>query len=344
MNSKNIFLNSCLNKKTPRTPVWIMRQAGRYLPEYRKIRSKNTFHEMMHNPDIMEEVTLLPLNRYKFDAAIMFSDILVIPESLGMQFELIPSVGPVFEKSFSRHDSISNLSFDENYFNNIYSGIKQIKKKLNNEKALIGFSGSPWTIACYMVEGKPSKDYRNLRSLIYEDPNTYHQLMTKLTDSIITYVKGQINAGVDVIQIFDTNASYLSKENFEKFSFPYLKRIIKEINDTKTPSILFVKGGGYWLDLLKDVNTNVLGIDWTIPIKYAREILKDDVSIQGNLDPSVLLAPNSVIELEVKKILKSYGSGYRHIFNLGHGITPDIPLEAVQTVIETVHRESPKYK
>ncbi len=344
MNSKNIFLNSCFNKKTPRTPLWIMRQAGRYLPEYRKIRSKNTFHEMMHNPDVMEEVTLLPLNRYEFDAAIMFSDILVIPESLGMQFELIPSVGPVFKKSFSRSDSITSLNFDENYFSNIYSGIKQIRKSLNNEKALIGFSGSPWTIACYMVEGKPSKDYRNLRSLIYEDPNTYHKLMTKLTDSIITYVKGQINAGVDVIQIFDTNASYLSKGNFEKFSLPYLKRIITEINDTKTPSILFVKGGGYWLDLLKTINANVLGIDWTIPISYAKEILKDDVSIQGNLDPSVLLAPNSVIEFEVKKILKSYGNGYRHIFNLGHGITPDIPLEAVQTLIDTVHNESPKYK
>jgi uroporphyrinogen decarboxylase len=195
-----------------------------------------------------------------------------------------------------------------------------------------------------MVEGKPSKDYRHIRALMHAEPTTFHHLMHTLTESIITYVTEQVKAGANAIQIFDTNASYLSLEVFETFSFPYLKRIVSAINQLNVPCILFVKGGGYWLDLLKTSNAHVLGIDWTISLKDAKAAVNDSLSLQGNLDPSILLAPNDVIRKEVCKVLESYGEGNGHIFNLGHGITPDIPLEAVQTMIDTVRAESPKYK
>ena len=344
MNSKKIFINACYGNKVDRTPIWIMRQAGRYLPEYREIRKKHTFHQMMHTPELMEKVTMLPLNRYQLDAAIMFSDILVIPEALGMNFKLVPSIGPVFNNTLDINDLIKNLNYNDKYFLNIYDGIKNIKNTLNNEKALIGFSGSPWTIACYMIEGKPSKDYRNIRSLIYENQKSYHLLMDKLTNTIITYLKGQIIAGVDAIQIFDTNGSFLSKSNFEKFSLPYIKRIIDALNQFNIPIILFVKGGGHWLELLEQSGANVLGIDWTISLKYAKEQIKNRISLQGNLDPAVLLSSNEIITDEVKKVLKSYGKGYGHIFNLGHGITPDVSPDAVQTIINTIFKESPNYK
>ena len=344
MNSKIRLVNACYGREVDRTPIWIMRQAGRYLPEYRAIRKKHTFHEMMHNPELMEKVTMLPLNRYELDAAIMFSDILVIPEALGMNFKLVPNVGPVFNNSLKLNETIKKLNYDDSYFFNIFKGIKNIKKSLNNQKALIGFSGSPWTIACYMIEGKPSKDYRNIRALIYDDPDLYHQLMDKLTNTIIEYIKGQIEAGVDVIQIFDTNGSFLSKTNFEQFSLPYIKKIIKTINEFKIPSILFVKGGGHWLELLEKTEANVLGIDWSISLKHAKKQIQDRVSLQGNLDPAVLLSSNQNIAKEVKNVLQSYGRGYRHIFNLGHGITPDVNTDAVQTIIDTILKESPYYK
>ena len=346
MNEQNkIFIEACHGRQVPYTPLWIMRQAGRYLPEYRAVRKKHTFHEMMHTPDLMTEVTLQPIRRYGFDAAIMFSDILVIPEAMGVKFELIEKVGPVFNNPLDSIEKINAISIaDTSYFQHVFDGVKQIRNELDDLKALIGFSGAPWTIASYMVEGKPSKDYRNIRSLIYSNPKTFHHLMECLTDSIINYVTEQVNAGADAIQIFDTNASYLSRKVFEVFSFPYLKRIVSAVNQLNVPCILFVKGGGNWLDLLKTSQASVLGMDWTVPLHEARNAVNDVVSLQGNLDPSILLAPNEVIKKEVVKVLKSYGNGYGHIFNLGHGITPDIPLEAVQTVVDTVRSQSPKYK
>ena len=343
--NNTIFTNACYGNKVPYTPLWIMRQAGRYLPEYRKIRKIHSFHEMMHNPNLMTKVTLQPIQRYDFDAAIMFSDILVIPEAMGFNFKLIEKIGPVFEKPLNEIDEINKIQIaDESYFKNIFNGIKQIRNNLDPSKSLIGFSGAPWTIACYMVEGRPSKDFRNTRSLMFNNPKSFHTLMESLTKSIISYVTNQVNSGANAIQIFDTNAGYLSKTVFKHYSFPYLKKIIKAINNLNVPSILFVKGGGNWLDLLKSSGANVLGIDWTFPLYDAKKIVKRDVTLQGNLDPAILLCSNKIIQNEVCKVLNSYGSGYRHIFNLGHGITPDIPLEAVQTIVDTVRSESPKYK
>ena len=340
-----IFIDACYARPVPYTPLWIMRQAGRYLPEYRAVRKQYTFHEMMHTPDLMTEVTLQPIRRYGFDAAIMFSDILVIPEAMGVNFQLIENIGPVFENPLDTIDKVKSIQLaDPIHLQHVFEGVKQIRNELDDTKALIGFSGAPWTIASYMVEGKPSKDYRHIRALMHSHPPTFHNLMDTLTKSIIIYVTEQVKAGADAIQIFDTNASYLSRDAFETFSFPYLKRIVQAVNALKVPCILFVKGGGHWLDLLKTSKAPVLGIDWTVSLHDAKLAVNNSVSLQGNLDPSILLAPNDVIKQEVRKVLKSYGKGNGHIFNLGHGITPDIPLEAVQTLLDTVRAESSKYK
>jgi len=346
MNEQNkIFIDACYGRSVPYTPLWIMRQAGRYLPEYQAVRKQYTFHEMIHTPDLMTEVTLQPIRRYGFDAAIMFSDILVIPEAMGVNFQLIENVGPVFDNPLDTIEKVKSIQLaDLTHLQHIFEGVKQIRNELDDSKALIGFSGAPWTIASYMVEGKPSKDYRHIRSLMYTEPSTFHYLMDTLTEGVITYVTEQVKAGADAIQIFDTNASYLSREIFTTFSFPYLKRIMNAVNDLNVPCILFVKGGGHWLDLLKTSGAHVLGIDWTVSLHDAKVAVNDSVSLQGNLDPSILLAPNDVIRQEVCKVLESYGEGNGHIFNLGHGITPDIPLEAVQTLVDTVRAESPKYK
>ena len=346
MNEQNkIFIDACYGNPVPYSPLWIMRQAGRYLPEYQAVRKQHSFHEMMHTPDLMTEVTLQPIRRYGFDAAIIFSDILVIPEAMGIKFELIEKVGPVFDNPLNTIEKVKSIQLaDLTHLQHIFEGVKQIRNELDDSKALIGFSGAPWTIASYMVEGKSSKDYRHIRSLIYTEPGTFHYLMNTLTESIISYVTEQVRAGADAIQIFDTNASYLSRAVFDTFSFPYLKRIVSAVNKLNIPCILFVKGGGHWLDLLKTSGAKVLGIDWTISLKDAKLAVNNSVSLQGNLDPSILLAPDDVIRKEVCKVLESYGQGNGHIFNLGHGITPDIPLEAVQTVVDTVRVESPKYK
>lgn len=340
-----IFIEACFGRKVDHTPIWIMRQAGRYLPEYRAVRKKYSFHEMMHTPDLMTEITLQPINRYGFDAAIMFSDILVIPESMGINFKLIKNIGPVFENPINTLEKINTIREPNiNYFNNIFEGINKIRNNLDPSKALIGFTGSPWTIAGYMVEGRPSKDYRNIRSLIYSNPSEYHHLMNHLTNTIIQYVSEQVKAGADAIQIFDTNASYLSQSIFKKFSFPYLKQIINAIKKLNVPSILFVKGGGGWIELLESSGADVLGIDWTIKLEEAKRVVSKNISLQGNLDPSVLLSSNQTIEKETIKVLDSYGYGFGHIFNLGHGITPDISIDAVQTVINTVRDYSKIYK
>ncbi len=340
--SNQIFLDACNGLPTNRTPVWIMRQAGRYLPEYRKIRSKASFHQMMHKPDIMSEVTLLPMKRFALDAAIMFSDILVVPESLGMKFDLVPKVGPVFNHRISNDDDIKNLSYNDDYFKNIYEGISLIRSDLNNDKSLIGFAGSPWTVACYMLEGKPSKDYMMLRSLMIEKPNSFKSLMEKITDATINYIDGQIKSGVNVVQIFDSNGTYISKNHYEQYSLPYISRIIRHINSKNIPSIYFAKGLCNNIDLILKNEPKVLGIDWTVNIGDIKNQIKNNVVLQGNLDPSVLLCSNQIIEKEVIKIINSIGNNQGHIFNLGHGITPNVNPNSVEFLIQTVKQLTEK--
>ena len=338
--SNQIFLDACNGLPTKRTPLWIMRQAGRYLPEYRKIRSKATFHQMMHKPDLMTEVTLLPMKRFELDAAIMFSDILVIPESLGMKFDLVPKVGPVFNNRISNDNDIKNLNFNNDYFKNIYKGISSIRSDLNNDKSLIGFAGAPWTVACYMLEGKPSKDYMSLRSLMIEKPDSFNLLMEKITDVTINYIDGQIKSGVNVIQIFDSNGTYISKDHYEKYSLPYISKIIRHINSRNIPSIYFAKGLCNDVDLILKNEPKVLGIDWTVNIGDIKNKIKNKVVLQGNLDPSVLLCSNQIIEQEVAKIIDSIGNNQGHIFNLGHGITPNVNPSSVEFLIQTVKQLS----
>jgi len=340
--SNQIFLDACNGLPTKRTPVWIMRQAGRYLPEYRKIRSKATFHQMMHKPDLMTEVTLLPMKRFELDAAIMFSDILVIPESLGMKFDLVPKVGPVFNNRISNDNDIKNLNYNNDYFKNIYKGISSIRSDLNNDKSLIGFAGAPWTVACYMLEGKPSKDYMSLRSLMIEQPDSFKLLMEKITDATINYIDGQIKSGVNVIQIFDSNGTYISKDHYEKYSLPYISKIIRHINSRNIPSIYFAKGLCNDVDLILKNEPKVLGIDWTVNIGDIKNKIKNKVVLQGNLDPSVLLCSNQIIKQEVAKIIDSIGNNQGHIFNLGHGITPNVNPISVEFLIQTVKQLSKK--
>ena len=338
--SNQIFLDACNGLKTKRTPIWIMRQAGRYLPEYRKIRSKATFHQMMHKPDLMTEVTLLPMKRFELDAAIMFSDILVVPESLGMKFDLVPKVGPVFKNRISNDNDIKNLNCNNDYFKNIYKGISSIRSDLNDDKSLIGFAGSPWTVACYMLEGKPSKDYMSLRSLMIEKPHSFKLLMEKITNATINYIDGQIKSGVNAIQIFDSNGTYISKDHYEKYSLPYISKIIRHINSRNIPSIYFAKGLCNDTDLILKNDPKVLGIDWTVNIGDIKNKVKNKVVLQGNLDPSVLLCSNQIIEQEVAKIIDSIGDDQGHIFNLGHGITPNVNPSSVEFLIQTVKKLS----
>ena len=344
MENNQIFIDACLNRYTERTPLWIMRQAGRYLPEYRKIRKKYTFHQMMHTPTIMSDVTLLPLNRFDFDAAIMFSDILVIPEALGMKFELKKGIGPVFENEIKDNNDIANLNFDPSILRNIYDGISLIRKNLKDTTSLIGFSGSPWTIACYMLEGKPSKDYGKLRALLYKNPKSYELLMNTITNSIISYIDLQLESGVNAIQIFDSNSIFISKNQYARYSLPYINRIINHINKHGVPSIYFARGISNFTDQIKDINANVIGVDWSVSLNSIRKKLGKNIVLQGNLDPSVLLCNNETIEQNVKSTLESYGLGNGHIFNLGHGITPSVNPESVEVLTSCVKSYSPKFK
>ena len=342
--NNQIFIKACYGEHTHRTPLWIMRQAGRYLPEYRLIRKKYSFNDMMHTPSIMSEVTLLPFKQFELDAAIMFSDILVIPEALGMRFTLKSGIGPVFENPIVNEKDIEKLNFKISILKNIFEGISIIRKNLNNSISLIGFSGSPWTIACYMLEGKPSKDYGKIRALLSEYPKFYDLLMTKITNSIISYIDIQIDSGVDAIQIFDSNSIFISNEQYTKYSLPYIKTIIDHINSRNVPSIYFARGISNIINPIQTINSNVIGVDWSVSLNSIRKTLGDSISLQGNLDPAVLLCSDKVIKENVKNVLKSYGTGNRHIFNLGHGITPNVNPQSVEKLIHYVKSYSSTYK
>ncbi len=339
----SLLVDAARGNPTERTPIWIMRQAGRHLPEYRALRNQHGFHTMMSQPDLITEVTLQPVRRYYMDGAILYSDILVIPEAMGLPFELVSNIGPVFENPVNQKEQLLALQPARvEKLDHVFQGVKSIRAELQADKALIGFSGAPWTIATYMVEGQPSKDFRTIRSLSYAEPEAFHHLMDVLTQGIIHYVTEQVKAGADIIQIFDTNAGYLTRAQFETISLPFLNKIVKAVQDTGVPVILFVKGGN-WTDLTASTGADVIGVDWAQPLSAVREQVGEKVSLQGNLDPAVLLAPENVIRQEAIKVLESYGWGHRHIFNLGHGITPDVPVEAVQTLVETVREESTRF-
>jgi len=344
------FLRALLRQPTDITPVWMMRQAGRYLPEYRATRTKaGSFMQLCQSPERACEVTLQPLDRYPLDAAILFSDILTIPDAMGLGLEFNEGEGPSFRKPVRSEQEINSLQVldTENQLTYVIDAVKLIRKELDGRVPLIGFSGSPWTLATYMVEGSASKEYGKIKGLMFESPHTMHKLLDVLAKSVIDYLNAQIKAGAQAVMIFDTWGGILTPRDYQEFSLRYMTKIvaglIKENQGRPVPSILFTKNGGSWLELMADSGANALGVDWTLDLSEARRRVGDKVALQGNMDPCILYASPDRIRDEVKQVLASFGKGNGHVFNLGHGIHPKIDPENVGAFIEAVHEFSAQY-
>lgn len=341
----DLFLRACKRKPVERTPIWIMRQAGRYLPEYRAIREKYDFFTMCKTPEVAAEVTIQPVDILGVDAAIIFSDILVIPEAMGMKLQMIEGDGPVFDTPV-RTERIANKlkpvdpSNDLKY---VLDAISLTKKELNGRVPLIGFSGAPWTLLTYMVEGQGTKTFSNVKKLIYNNPVLAHNLLKKLTNTVAHYLTAQIKAGANAVQIFDTWAGILSSRDYLIFALKYVNQLIAKIKRTDEPVIYFPKGVHYRMRTTADCGADVIGIDWTIDMEKARDKIGKKVAIQGNLDPNVLYAEPSFIKREAKKVLASYGKGTGHIFNLGHGILPDVDPAHAKALVDYVKDKSKSF-
>ncbi len=344
------FIRALLKQPVDRTPVWMMRQAGRYLPEYRETRKRaGDFLSLCQNPKLACEVTLQPLRRYRFDAAILFSDILTIPDAMGQGLYFSDGEGPKFRKVIRSMADVDNLPAidmgkDLSY---VTDAVSLIRKELNGLVPLIGFSGSPWTLATYMIEGGGSRDFRMAKQFMYDQPDAMHLLLDKLATAATDYLNAQIKAGAQVVQIFDTWGGILTTRAYREFSLTYMEKIIqnlvKERDGLPIPVIVFTKNGGLWLEKIASSGCHCVGLDWTVDIGVARERIGDQVTLQGNMDPSILYASPSRIRAEVKEILQAFGTGTGHIFNLGHGITPEVNPEHVATFVDSVHELSPQY-
>lgn len=336
------FLDACWGKPVDRTPVWLMRQAGRYLPEYMAVRSKCTFLELCKTPELAAEVSIQPVDVLNVDAAIMFSDILTPVEPMGMKLDFVP--GPVFENPIRSMADVEKLRIPqmEQDVPYVIETIKILRRELANKVPLIGFGGAPFTLACYMVEGKGSKDFAQIKRMMYAAPEIYGALMDKITTMSIEYLNAQIKAGAQCIQIFDTWGGILSPADYERFVLPYTTRLINGLNRVETPVIHFVKGAATMLPIVQKAGGDVMGLDWHVNLGSARDILGTTMGVQGNLDPTVLFAPKEVIEREVKRVLDENAGRPGHIFNLGHGILPTVPPENAIFMVECVHRLSQK--
>jgi uroporphyrinogen decarboxylase len=344
------FLRALLREPVDVTPVWMMRQAGRYLPEYRATRAQaGDFMGLCTNPELACEVTLQPLERYPLDAAILFSDILTIPDAMGLGLYFEEGEGPKFHKPVRTEADIEALSVvkPESELPYVLNAVKTIRRELNGRVPLIGFSGSPWTLATYMIEGGSSRDFARCKTMAYNQPELMHQLLDKLADSVIAYLNAQILSGAQAVQIFDTWGGALSHSAYQAFSLQYMQKIvsglIKEHEGRAVPAILFTKGGGQWLELIADSGCQAIGLDWTTHIGQARQRVGDRVALQGNMDPALLRAAPARIREEVAAVLQQFGHGNGHVFNLGHGITPDIDPAHAGAFIEAVHELSAEY-
>jgi uroporphyrinogen decarboxylase len=341
----NLFLRACKRENVERTPVWIMRQAGRYLPEYKAVRAKSDFLTMCKTPELAAEVTIQPVDIIDVDAAILFSDILVIPEAMGMHLEMNEGKGPVFPNPIRTIDDAKQLKNIDptKELKYVLDAVSLTKKNLNNRVPLIGFSGSPWTLLTYMVEGKGSKNFSEVKKLIYNNPELAHNILDKLAKTIADYLSAKIEAGCNAVQIFETWGGILSQKDFEEFSLRYVEKIISQIKRKDEPVIFFAKGVHFMLDKMANIGANVLGLDWTMDLGDVRKQVGHHVALQGNLDPTTLYANQEYIRNAVKQVLSSYGKGNGHIFNLGHGILPDIDPENVKVLVQFVKEESRKY-
>lgn len=346
--NQSLFLRALRRQPVERTPLWMMRQAGRYLPEYRKTREQaGDFLSLCKNPELACEVTLQPLRRYAMDAAILFSDILTIPDAMGLGLYFVEGEGPCFRHPVQDVQAIKNLQVPKAVDSLAYvmNAVRLIRQEMPKELPLIGFAGSPWTLACYMVEGRSSRDFKRILKLIYTESEAAHLLLHKLAVSVSDYLVEQIKSGVDAVMIFDTWGGVLTSANYQDFSLHYMQHIVQHIKAhyPEVPVILFTKGGGQWLEKMLVTGCDALGLDWTCDLADARRRVGDKVTLQGNLDPAVLLSSERCIRDQVKKVLESFGHGSGHVFNLGHGITPDVPPEHVAVMVEAVHEFSPYY-
>jgi len=344
------ILRALLRKPTPYTPIWVMRQAGRYLPEYNQTRARaGSFLDLCKNPDLATEVTLQPLTRFPLDAAILFSDILTVPDAMGLGLYFVEGDGPCFERPLRDEWEIRNLKVPDPgaHLRYVLDAVGQIRRTLANEVPLIGFSGSPFTLACYMVEGRGGGDFLEVKRMLYSRPDLLHVILEINAKSVVAYLNAQIEAGAQAVMLFDTWGGTLSEAAFREFSLPYIKEVCVQLVRTRegetVPRIVFTKGGGQWLELLAGCGADALGVDWATDLGKARKRVGHTVALQGNLDPGVLLASPEVVRRETVRVLDSFGRGNGHVFNLGHGVTQLTPPENVAALVEAVHSESPRY-
>ncbi len=345
------YLRALLKQPVDCTPVWMMRQAGRYLPEYRATREKaGDFMSLCRNAELASEVTLQPLQRFDLDAAILFSDILTIPDAMGLGLHFSAGEGPKFERPITCKADVERLGIPdpEGELQYVMNAVRQIRKDLQGQVPLIGFSGSPWTLATYMVEGGSSKAFTKIKKMMYAEPATLHLLLDKLADSVIAYLNAQIKAGAQAVMVFDTWGGVLTPRDYNDFSLRYMHKIvdglIRHNDERQVPVTLFTKNGGQWLELIAATGCDAIGLDWTIDIASAKQRVGERVALQGNMDPSMLYAEPERIEQEVATILQGYGhGGSGHVFNLGHGIHLDVPPENAGVFVDAVHRLSRPY-
>jgi uroporphyrinogen decarboxylase len=348
--ANDLLLRALLRQPTPRTPLWMMRQAGRYLPEYRATRAKaGSFLNLCMNPELACEVTLQPLERYRLDAAILFSDILTIPHAMNVGLEFEAGEGPKIARPVRSPADIDKLPVPdpEGELRYVMDAVRLIRRELKGRVPLIGFAGSPWTVGTYMVEGGGSKNFAHIKGMLYGAPGELHRLLDIVTRATLAYLNAQVAAGAQAVMVFDTWGGALTPADYREFSLRYMQRIVegvtRESDGRPVPVILFTKGGGQWLSAMADTGCDALGVDWTTDLADARRAVQDRVALQGNLDPSVLYASPAKIREEVAKVLASYGPGPGHVFNLGHGIHPDVPPEHALALVEAVHELSPRY-
>lgn len=344
------FLRALLRQPVDMTPVWMMRQAGRYLPEYRATRGRaGSFMDLCRNPELACEVTIQPLERFPLDAAILFSDILTIPDAMGLGLYFTEGEGPRFERPVRDEAAVAALRVPdpEADLGYVMDAVRTIRRELDGRVPLIGFAGSPWTLATYMVEGSGTKNFARVKGMMFDRPDLMHRLLTTTADSVTAYLNGQVAAGAQALMIFDTWGGVLSPSDYRDFSLAYMERIInglqRESEGRKVPVILFTKGGGQWLQAMAASGCDALGVDWTTDLADARQRVGNRVALQGNIDPCILYASPQRIREGVGEVLASYGKGPGHVFNLGHGIHPDVNPEHAAALVEAVHELSPAY-
>jgi len=341
------FLRALLRQPTEYTPVWLMRQAGRYLPEYRATREKaGSFMGLATNPDLATEVTLQPIDRYPLDAAILFSDILTVPDAMGLGLYFVEGEGPKFERPLKTEADVQALRLPEpGSLDYVFKAVTQIRTELNGRVPLIGFSGSPWTLACYMVEGQGSREFHTIKKMLYGRPDLMHHILDLNARAVAEYLNAQIDAGAQAVMIFDSWGGALADGAYQQFSLQYMQKVVsllqREKDGVKIPAIVFTKGGGHWAGEIAGIGADAMGLDWTANLGKVREQVGHKVALQGNLDPAILFANPDQIRAEVVRVLESFGRhNTGHVFNLGHGISQFTPPESVAVMVETVHAHS----